>query len=70
MAVILEVNASEIPDNATPGVVEKWDSLGHMNLIVAVEEEFVINFSDGELIQLISLDLIVAIVSDKLKEQM
>lgn len=67
MAIVLAVEASQIPENATPGVVEKWDSLRHMSLILALEEEFGIRFSDDEMTQLISLDLITAIVSDKLK---
>ena len=67
MAIVLEVDASQIPENATPGVVEKWDSLRHMSLILALEEEFGIRFSDDEMTQLISLDLIAAIVSDKIK---
>lgn len=58
MAVIFEMENSKIPINASPGVVEKWDSLRHMNLITALEEEFGIRFPDDQIEELISIDLI------------
>ena len=69
MAIVLEVDASGIPENATPGMMERWDSLRHISLILALEEEFGVRFSDAELIELISLDSIVDTISEKLKGQ-
>ena len=40
MASIFKVDISEIDENISPDTLENWDSLGHMNLIVALEEEF------------------------------
>ena len=58
MAAVFDMNEEDIPDNATPGQIEKWDSLKHMNLIVALEEEFSIRFRDEQLEELISIELI------------
>lgn len=58
MAAVFAVSSSEIPSNAAPGVIEKWDSIRHMNLILALEEEFDFRFPDDQVEQLISLDLI------------
>ena len=58
MAAVLEMDPSLIPSDASPGVLEKWDSLRHMNLIVALEEEFSIRFPDELIEELISLKLI------------
>tara|TARA_B100000767_G_C19773797_1_gene541468 strand:+ start:921 stop:1169 length:249 start_codon:yes stop_codon:yes gene_type:complete len=65
LATILDLQVDDIPPDAAPGVVEKWDSLKHMMLIVALEEEFDVQFSDDELTDLLSLELIVHIVSEK-----
>lgn len=33
----------------TAGEIEEWDSLSHINLVVAIEKEFGIRFALGEL---------------------
>jgi acyl carrier protein len=43
---ILEVSISQITENASPETIESWDSLKQMGLIVAIEEEFGIQFED------------------------
>jgi acyl carrier protein len=58
MAAVFEMDVNDIPDDASPGVIEKWDSLRHMNLVLALEEEFSIRFPDDQLEQLINLKLI------------
>jgi acyl carrier protein len=67
MAVVFGIEVDQIKDNAEPGLIETWDSLRHMNLIVALEEEFEINFTDNEITELLNLELINSIISEKLK---
>lgn len=67
MAIIFEIESKYIKDSAEPGIIESWDSLRHMNLIVALEEEFDIIFSDNEMTELLNMDLITSIISEKLK---
>ena len=67
MAVVFEMNANTIQDDAVPGSVGQWDSIRHMNLIVALEEEFDIRFTDDEITDLLSFKLIESIVSQKVK---
>lgn len=38
----------QVDDNTTSGDIEDWDSLEHINLIVAVEKEFGMKFNMGE----------------------
>jgi len=54
IAEVLETNESLIDENASPETIERWDSLKHMNLIVALEEEFGIEFDDDDIIEMIS----------------
>jgi|APSaa5957512535_1039671.scaffolds.fasta_scaffold44353_3 acyl carrier protein len=67
IGTILEMNEKDIPDDAAPGVIEKWDSLRHMSLILALEQEFEIRFTDDEMTELLNFKLIVDIVSERLK---
>jgi acyl carrier protein len=65
MAGVLGMSLDEIPANAAPGVIEKWDSLRHMNLVLALEQEFGFRFTDDEMTALLTLDLILDVVSEK-----
>jgi acyl carrier protein len=58
MALVFEIEPSQIPDSSSTSTIDNWDSLNHMNLVVALEEEFNIQFNDDEIIEIISLDAI------------
>ena len=49
MATIFSVDKSTINDDSSPETLETWDSLQHMNMIVALEEEFGIVFNDDQI---------------------
>jgi acyl carrier protein len=66
MAVVLEIKPSEIPDSASTSTIENWDSLNHMNLIVALEEEFKIRFNDDEIVKIVTLDELEKILVSKM----
>ena len=69
MAVIFELSEDNIPDDAEPLKIDKWDSLNHLQLIVALEQEFNIKFNDDELIELLNLPLIKTIIESKIIEK-
>ena len=48
-ATILQLTPDEINDDSTPKTVKTWDSLNHLNLIVAFEEEFSIDIEPEEI---------------------
>jgi acyl carrier protein len=58
MGAVFGINPTAISDEATPGDIEQWDSLRHMNLILALEDEFGVRFRDDQVEQLISFRLI------------
>ncbi len=55
MSLVFEIPSESIEDNATIDVIENWDSLNHMNLIVALEEDFNVRFTDEDILHLLSL---------------
>lgn len=66
MAVVFEIQPTDIPDSASTSSLENWDSLNHMNLVVALEEEFKVRFSDEEIVEIISLEAVENALSSKL----
>jgi acyl carrier protein len=65
MAAVFEVPVDEIIDESSSDNIESWDSLKHMNLIIALEEEFGVQFTDEEIVQMINYALIKLILSKK-----
>ena len=55
---VMDVPLQELNEDSSPDSVENWDSLKHMNLILAMEEEFNISFSDEEIVEMLSVEII------------
>ncbi len=66
IAEILDIEISSINDNTSPETVESWDSLKQMNIIVALEEEFDIEFSDEDIVEMLNFRLICEVVRGSL----
>jgi acyl carrier protein len=49
VAEIMEMAIDDINENSSPQTVNKWDSLRHMKLILALEESLDIQFTDADL---------------------
>ena len=64
MARILDILAAQINEETSPETVESWDSLRHMNLIMALEEKFGIRFTDTQIVEMMSYPLIVATLKE------
>ena len=58
MSTILHVEAGAIGDEASMETIPQWDSLKHMEMIVALEQEFGIELDDREVVEIVSLRLI------------
>lgn len=58
MSAVFGVDRSKLGEGAAPGTVEQWDSLRHMNLVLALEEEFGVRFAEDQIEQLMSFPLI------------
>jgi acyl carrier protein len=64
LASVLEVPVEEIPEDASTDTIEAWDSLAHMNLILAVEDAFGVTIPDEEAADLTSIQLLRLVVSE------
>ena len=62
MAAVFDLSPDEITDDSSPHDIKGWDSVKHMNLVVALEEEFNIHFEDAEIPSLVNFKIIVATI--------
>jgi len=58
VARIMGVPVKSMTEKSSIDTVEEWDSLKHMNLILALEEEFKVQFSDEDIVEMLSVELI------------
>lgn len=58
MSQVLGVEADNIVADSSPATIERWDSLKHMQLIMALEDELGIQFPDELIPELLSFEAI------------
>jgi acyl carrier protein len=58
LADVLDLEASVIIETASIDTIEQWDSLKHLNLVLALEERFGITLTDEQTVQILSYPLI------------
>ncbi len=62
LAKTLKTDPETISDNASQMDLSNWDSVRHMNVVLALENDFDIEFADADLPNLTSLPLLVAAI--------
>lgn len=64
MAAVFETEASMINETSSADTIENWDSIRHMNLIVALEEEFGIQLNDDQISEMTNFKLVLLTLSE------
>jgi acyl carrier protein len=63
---VLNVPLAEVDDRTSPETLGSWDSFQHMNLIIALEDEFKVKFTEQEIFEIDSAGSICEILAKKL----
>jgi len=66
IASVLQVPVESIGDDTSRETIERWDSLQHMNLVLALEDEFGIYIPDEDATRITSYPLIMQVVDEQL----
>lgn len=66
LADILQIPAEQITPESSPDIIENWDSMNHLSLVLALEQEFGVHFVPEEIGQLSSVEVIVKLLEEKL----
>ena len=64
---VLEVDIDDINENSSPDNIEKWDSLSHIKLVMAIEVEFNVKLTPDDMMDMLSVKLIKMILAEKLE---
>ncbi len=61
---VLGAPLTAIEDDSSPDTIDGWNSLAHLNLVLALEAEFEVTFSDEDATDMLSVRLIQMILAD------
>lgn len=64
MSQVFGIPQDSIGDDASAESIQNWDSVKHLNLIFALEEEFEVSFTDDQIIELLNYQIIVATLEE------
>jgi acyl carrier protein len=65
-AAVLDLPVSAVTGELSPDNCEKWDSLHHIHLVSAIEEEFDLKLGVEAEVEILSFDLAVLVVCEAL----
>ena len=62
---VFQVPREQVKADSSPDTIANWDSLQHLNLVLALEQEFNVQFTPEEIEQLLSVELVAALLEEK-----
>jgi acyl carrier protein len=65
-ADIFSVPLEAVTAQSSPNTIVTWDSLQHVNLVLALEQQFDVQFLPEEIAEMSRIELIVSLVEDKI----
>lgn len=64
---IFGVPSAKITTDSSPETIETWDSMQHLNLVLAIEEKFGLQLSPEEIEEMKSVGAVAALIEKKLQ---
>ena len=52
---VFHVDPHEIHDGSSRGTIEAWDSMGHLTLVLALEEQFKVSISIADAMEMVEV---------------
>jgi acyl carrier protein len=65
LSKVMQVDPADLSIESSSVTVATWDSLKHMNLILALEDDFDVQFTDTEIVEMLSVDQIIKTLERK-----
>jgi acyl carrier protein len=59
---IFGIKAEKITAQSSPQTIENWDSMQHLNLILAIEERFTVHFEPEDIEEMNNIGAVAALV--------
>ena len=67
MKTVFEISVDKINEESSVDNIDLWDSVGHIKLIISLENDFGIQFNGGEVVEMVKYSKIKEIIEDKTK---
>jgi acyl carrier protein len=64
-ADVFQLPLDQVKPESSPDNIPNWDSLQHLNLVLALEQEFNVQFTPEEIEQILSVELAAALLDEK-----
>lgn len=64
VAGVLGVNPDDINDDSSMDNLHEWDSVKHLNLVLAIEEVFRVSMTEEQSLEMLSFPLIKLVLSE------
>jgi acyl carrier protein len=59
MAKVFKIGIDEVDEDTSADDVDQWNSLAHVDFLVALQKEFDIEFTDSQLVEMLSYKAVV-----------
>ena len=64
LADIFGIDAATIDQTTSVDTVEKWDSLNHLNLVLALEQQFNVTLTEEQTVEILNYPLIKVVLEE------
>ena len=64
LADVFNINVESINDTTSVDTVKEWDSLKHLNLVLALEEQYSVTLSVEQTVQILNYPLIKVVLGE------
>jgi acyl carrier protein len=65
LGLLLGIDPGELHDGSGPNITAHWDSVNHLRVVLAIEEEFGIQFASQDILDMHNLALIKTIMGER-----
>ncbi len=65
IAAVFGIPADTVTEESRPETIPQWDSMSHINLVLALEDEFGVSFSAEDMVEMLSVRLIRLILAER-----
>lgn len=65
---VFDDDSITVQETTTADDIEEWDSLEHINLVAAIEQEFAMKFTMGQVVSMKNVGEMVDIISNSVNE--
>ena len=64
LADIFGIDAATVDETTSVDTVERWDSLNHLNLVLALEQQFNVTLTEEQTVEILNYPLIKVVLEE------